>query len=174
MENIENELKKLKVDAIIGKKKHFNAADRKDKYNTIFAIAIIVLDVLSGSIFVYEISKKDNIIFEFIPLLLILASAILTGVQRFMKFHEDSIGHRKIGNQYIEITRDINMLLAFLNDNAITHMKFQQQTIDIKNRLQIVNKSAEKYITNKKDFEKAKTGITEGEENYTDEELQVL
>lgn len=174
MESVKNEIKKLKVDAIIGKKKHFNAADRKDRYNKWFTVTIIFLDVLSGSIFVYEICKTENLIFEFISLLLILISAILTGVQRFMNFHEDAIGHRQVGNQYVAITRDINMLLAFLKDEMITDVEFKQQAIDIKNRIQDINKNAEKYITNKRDFEKAKLGINDGEETYTEEELQLL
>ncbi len=174
MENIKNELQKLKVDAIIGKKKHFNAADRKENYNTIFAVVIIILDVISGSVLVYEICKTDNIVFEFLCLLLILISAILTGIQRFMGFHEDAIGHRKIGNEYIEISKDINMLLAFLKDKAISFEEFQEQARDINKRIKNINRDAEKYTTNKKDFEIAKEGINYGEENYTDKELDLL
>lgn len=91
-----------------------------------------------------------------------------------MGFHEDAIGHRKIGNEYIEISKDINMLLAFLKDKAISFEEFQEQARDINKRIKNINRDAEKYTTNKKDFEIAKEGINYGEENYTDKELDLL
>ena len=45
---------------------------------------------------------------------------------------------------------------------------------DINKRIKNINRDAEKYTTNKKDFEIAKEGINYGEENYTDKELDLL
>jgi len=43
----------LRVNAVYGKKKHFNAADRKEQYNTYIGISLIVANAVIASNLVY-------------------------------------------------------------------------------------------------------------------------
>ena len=43
----------LRVNAVYGKKKHFNAADRKERYNTYIGISLIVANAVIASNLAY-------------------------------------------------------------------------------------------------------------------------
>ncbi|MFC3250948.1 hypothetical protein ACFOLF_06220 [Paenibacillus sepulcri] len=48
--NVLELVRELRVDALYGKKKHYNAAERKQKYHTYIGISSLVANILAGSI----------------------------------------------------------------------------------------------------------------------------
>ena len=47
MEHVIKQLKQIRTDAVLGKKKHYNAADRKRKYDKYVSIGQIVINALT-------------------------------------------------------------------------------------------------------------------------------
>jgi hypothetical protein len=56
MNNTKDKLRKIKVDALYGKKKHFNSADRKEKNHYRIGVPLVVINILTGSILFYVIT----------------------------------------------------------------------------------------------------------------------
>ena len=56
MQNSTDKLKRIKIDSLYGKKKHFNAADRHETYHYRIGIPLIIINILTGSILFYVIT----------------------------------------------------------------------------------------------------------------------
>jgi hypothetical protein len=173
MDNLKNLLKRYRVDVIYGKKKHLNAAERKRKYHRNISIAVIIIDVITGSTFLYVICESGRMVFIIVSLILILISALLTGIQEFMKFDSQAEGNAKIGDNYLKIGKYINATLALFQDEKMSDKELQKRVDTILEEIDKTNQLSEKFSTCKKDYILAKAGIQNGEEEYTDEDLKM-
>ena len=88
MKNIKNTIKKIKVDALYGKKKHFNAADRKEKYHYWIGVPLVIINILAGSILFYVLTDGVDNWVKYIPLVLALIAALLSGFQTFLNLQK--------------------------------------------------------------------------------------
>ena len=105
MKNIKNTIKKIKVDALYGKKKHFNAADRKEKYHYWIGVPLVIINILAGSILFYVLTDGVDNWVKYIPLVLALIAALLSGFQTFLNLQKKIEGHRRVGNKYLAIMK---------------------------------------------------------------------
>ncbi|QFG53332.1 SLATT domain-containing protein [Chryseobacterium sp.] len=166
-------LKKIKVDAVYGKKKHFNAADRKHNYNLCLGIPNLILNIISGSILFYVLTDGIDSWIKYIPLILTLIIAILGGIQTFNNYEKKIEGHKRVGNKYLAIMKKCIRLDSYIKDNAISNDKLIEEIEILSKQIDETNVEAEAFPTNQNDYLKAKKGIENGEESYTIEELSI-
>jgi len=173
MKNTKNKIKRIKVDSLYGKKKHFNAADRKEKQHYWIGIPLIILNVLTGSVLFYVLTDGTTNWIKYVPLVLALLAALLSGFQTFLNLRKKVEGHRRVGNKYLGIMKRCDRLQAYIEDDAIKDKHLIDTIEEIATEIEGINSEAESYPTNKSDYELAKKGIESGEESYTSTELEL-
>jgi hypothetical protein len=173
MNNTTIKLSRIKVDALYGKKKHLNAADRNEKNHYRIGIPLVVINILTGSIFFYVITDRVTNWVKYVPLFLALIAALLSGFQTYLNLQKRVEGHRRVGNKYLAIMKKCDRLQSYIADNAITHEDVISKIEKIASEIESINIEAETYPTNNSDYELAKKGIEKGEEEYTEKELNL-
>ncbi|KGO85904.1 hypothetical protein Q765_13815 [Flavobacterium rivuli WB 3.3-2 = DSM 21788] len=173
MENSGQKLKRIKVDALYGKKKHFNAADRNEKNHLKLGIPLIIINVLTGSVLFYVLTDGIENWIKFVPLVLAFIAALLSGFQTYMNFQQKVEGHRRIGNRYLASMKKCDRLQGYFLDQSINNGDFMNKMEQIALEIDDINQEAEAYPTSNTDYQLAKKGIELGEENYTDLELNI-
>jgi len=166
-------LKRAKVDALYGKKKHFNAADRIEKYHYGLGVPLVILNILTGSVIFYVVTSTPSSWTKYTPLALALVAALLGGLQTFFNFPRRVEGHRRIGNKYLSIMKKCDRIQGYISDNLLTNEEFVSNLETIAKDVDSINQEAEGYPTNANDYKKSQEGVTSGEEDYTDEELEL-
>lgn len=173
MNNTKDKLRKIKVDALYGKKKHFNSADRKEKNHYRIGVPLVVINILTGSILFYVITDGATNWVKYVPIVLALVAALLSGFQTYLNLQKRVEGHRRIGNKYLAIVKKCDRLQGYFADNAIANEDLISRIENIAAEIEAVNLEAETYPTNNSDYELAKKGIENGEEEYTEKELNL-
>ncbi|MBA3647271.1 MAG: SLATT domain-containing protein [Chitinophagales bacterium] len=173
MQNSTDKLKRIKVDSLYGKKKHFNAADRFKKYHYKIGIPLIAINILTGSILFYVLTDGATNWIKYVPLVLALIAALLSGFQTYLNLPQKVEGHRRVGNRYLSVMKKCDRLQGYIADNLITLEVMIQRLEEIATEADDINKEAEAFPTNENDYNVAQKGIKDGEENYTDNELNL-
>lgn len=173
MNNTTEKLKRTKVDALYGKKKHFNASDRNEKNHYRIGIPLVVINILTGSILLYVITDGASNWVKYVPLFLALISALLSGFQTYLNLQKKVEGHRRIGNKYLAIMKKCDRLQGYVIDKVISNDELISRIESIAQEIDSINVEAESYPTNNSDYELAKKGIENGEEEYTEKELNL-
>jgi len=83
----------LKVDALYGKKKHFNAADRKERYNIVIGVMLITANAVIASNLIYVIVSDARTFGAVISLIGFIAT-VLAIVQAFFNYSRTVEQHR--------------------------------------------------------------------------------
>jgi ribosomal protein L14E/L6E/L27E len=169
MEKNFKELEKMRIDAMYGKKKHFNAADRKEKLYYRLKIPIIILDVIVGSSFLYLIIQA-NTFMGYIPSFIGLIVSVLSSLIVFLNLPKTIEGQRKIANRYLAIMKKCDRVKIYISEKFISKNQIYDKLEEIAHETDIINKDAEQYSTNAKDYQRAKDGVISGEEDYTEKE----
>ena len=174
MEATLQEIKKLKVDALYGKKKHFNAADRKARYFYWLNIPVIVVNVLLGGSLIFDLLKAESPqIAKISAALFSFLAAAMVGISTFFNFSKQVEGHRKVGNKYLEVVKGCNRIIALYTDGLLEEQKLVKEFERLTNLNTEANRDAAAYQTSRGDYRKARKGIKEdGEEDYLDQELE--
>jgi hypothetical protein len=172
MENLLQLVRQNKTDAMYGKKRHFNAADRKQNYHWYLGVPLIIGNLLSASILWYVLKQDIQDSWKYIPLFLSLILAIGSSLQTFFNFEKKIEGHKRVGNKYLAIMKRCQRLESYILQNDLENNVIIKDIEDIAAETDKVNVEAEAFPTSKADFEKARKGFKEGEESYTNEELQ--
>ena len=173
MQNTIKQLKKLRTDAIYGKKKHYNAASRKREHNRNIVIAQILISATTGTSLLHVVFGQGNKVAEIIALLLAIITTILAGFQKALKLEEQATGNTKAADMYLRLIKNINMILALIEDNKLSEKNANSELQKITNFISDTNEVASQFTTNNRDYQKAKIGIQNGEETYTEEELNL-
>jgi len=167
------EIQKTRVDALYGKKKHFNAADRKRYYRLGLNIPVIVFNVLLGGSLLFtllEEASPENA--KILAAICSFAAAVMVGISTFFNFSKEIDGHRKVGNKYLEVVKKSNQILAFYQDKMISDQELVSQYEKLLKMNFQANTESESFPTSDKDYRKAQKGIKEdGEEDYLSKEL---
>lgn len=150
MEHVIKQLKQIRTDAVLGKKKHYNAADRKRKYDKYVSIGQIVINALTGTALLPVVFGEGNKIAEIAALLLAITAMILSGVQKKQDYEKQAQGNTEVADMYLDIAKRTEELLG---------------------RIDQANKLGAQFSTNNKDYQMARDGISNGEEDYTEEDL---
>lgn len=167
------EIKRTKVDALYGKKKHFNAADRKRRYRLGLNIPVIVFNVLLGGSLLFTLLEEASPEYaKIIAAICSFSAAVMVGISTFFNFSKVIEGHRKVGNKYLEVVKKSDQLLAAYNDKMITDQELTSQYEKLLELNLQTNTESESFSTKKSDYRKAQKGIKEdGEEEYLPKEL---
>lgn len=173
MNNTTDKLRRIKVDALYGKKKHFNAAERNEKKHYWIGIPLVVINILTGSILFYVITDGATNWVKYVPLVLALISALLSGFQTYLNLQKRVEGHRRVGNKYLAIMKKCDRLQGYIADNVIANDEIISMIENIANEIEAINIEAETYPTSNSDYELARKGIENGEEEYTEKELNL-
>jgi len=165
-------IKKIKADSELGKKKHFNAADRKEKRHNFIVVSLIIFNLFTLSALYYVIISSENPLVKYGALFLNLLAVVLSWLQTFYNFQRDVIGHRRIGNKYLSVMKKCDRIHAYLSDGIIKSDDAIQFVDKLGEQADRVNQEAEEYPTNSSDYAQSRYGISTGEEDYTPEELE--
>lgn len=171
---IATEIEKIRVDSIYEKKKHFNASGRKEKYHYWLGIPVVVINILLGSFIMGILTVDFPAWAKWVTAVAAFASASMSGVSTFLNLRKDVEGHRRVGNRYLELTRECDIALAKYKDGIIDKQELSELLDSIKERRAQVNIDAENYSTSEADYRKAQKGIETGEEKYEENELKRL
>lgn len=173
MENVIKQLKQFKADAIYEKKKHYNAADRKRRYYKWISIIQIVLSAISGTTLLTVVFGNGNKIAEILALVFTITVTVLASIQKIGDFENQAQGNAKVADMYLEISKNINLMLNFMRDGLLSNKEIIEKAEKIRVEISQANKIGSQFPTNQKDYNKAQEGIKNGEENYTNEELEL-
>ena len=166
-------LKRIKTDALYGKKKHFNASDRVQKYHYTIGIPLVIINVITGSVLIYVLTEGTNPWVKYIPVILAFTASFLGALQTFFNFPRKVEGHRRIGNRFLAVMKRCDRLQGYITDGIIDQIKFIEEIEAIAKNVESINQDAEAFPTNRKDYKDAQEGVMSGEENYTDTELEL-
>ena len=169
MENVIKQLKQFKTDTIYEKKKHYNAADRKREYYKWISIIQIILNAITGTTLFAVVFGEGSKAAQLIALIF----TILASVQKIGDFENQAQGNAKVADMYLRISKKINLILNFIKDGALSNQEILEKAEEIRSEISQANEIGSQFSTNQNDYNKAQTGIKNGEENYTDEELNL-
>lgn len=119
------QVRKLRVDALYGKKKHFNAAERKDKLRLWLNLPVIVINIALGSLLFSILQAESPLVFKWIAAVLLFLAATLTGVSTFFDHAKQVEGHRRVGNKYIAVVKGCDRLIAYYQDGLVQEAEFK-------------------------------------------------
>lgn len=173
MENVIKQLRQFKTDAIYEKKKHYNAADRKRRYYKCLSVAQIILNAISGTTLLTVVFGDGNKAAEILALIFTIAATILASMQKMGDFENQAQGNAKVADMYLRISKKISLTLNFIKDGALTRQEIIEKAEEIRGELSQANEMGSQFPTNQEDYNKAQEGIKNGEENYTDNELEL-
>ncbi len=162
------EMQNLRVDAIYGKKKHYNAADRKEKYHKNLGLIQIILNVILGSyLFGAAATTLPNAL-NWIGAILALISATAAGLQTYYNYERDVELHRAIASRYLAVIKECSRLIAYHKDGVIEAALLREQFENLSSVCDHINADSAKCPASVEDYKKAQEGFKSGEEEYTE------
>lgn len=173
MIKVKEKIKRIKVDAAYGKKKHFNAADRKENYHLRIGIPLIIINIIIGTVLFYVLTDSAVKWVKYIPISFAFIASLLSGFQTYFNFNEKVESHRRIGNRYLSLMKKCDRLEGYIDDGIIENAEIIKRLEELGTEIDLINTDAESYPTSKEDYEKARIGIESGEEFYTEKELKI-
>lgn len=173
MDNTIKQLKQLKIDAIYEKKKHYNAAERKQKYYKWISIIQIILNAVTGTTLFAIVLGEGSKIAEILSLIFTIGATILSSIQKICDYEKQAQGNVKAADMYLRISKQINLILNYIKDDALTQNEIKEKVSEIQDEIRHAGEFGSGFSTSRKDYERAQEGIKNGEENYTNDELEL-
>jgi hypothetical protein len=164
-------VERLRVDATYGKKKHFNAADRKERYNTRIGLSLIAANVVIASNLIYVLVSDIHTIYTAISLIGFTAT-LLAIVQAFFNYSRTAEQHRMVATKYLHIVKECSRTKAYYQDGALSADELRERLDNLARKYELITEDATCLSTNRKDYEKAREGFEDGEERYSQGEYQ--
>lgn len=171
MEATKVQIQRLKVDALYGKKKHFNAADRKRRARLWLSLPVVVINTALGSLLMTILEESSPDLFKWMAAILAIAAAILSAVSTFLDLAKQVEGHRRVGNKYLSVAKQSQRLLAYEVDGLVDNAEMVRRLEHLAELNDDANREAEAFHTNTSDFKRAQRGLQSGEEEYLTSEL---
>lgn len=164
-------IKKIRADATLGKKKHFNAAERKEKYNQRIGLGTAIISFCASSSLAYQLITQTYAKYEYLSLLAVLIVTVLSWVQIYFNWQKEAYAHRRVANKYLELAKKCTKTLSYIEDGFMTSESMVREVDILSGALSEINKDGGSHPTNNKDYQLAREGIESGEEGYTDQDL---
>lgn len=149
-------LERLRRNAHLVKRGHFEAAKRRQRSHISVGLPVIALNVFLGSVFFTQLSSTLPSWCYWLGAVAALAAALLSGVQTFFNFKEQCDGHRELGNQYLVIARECERLIALYFDRQISLPDISERLEKLNHDYNAINTLAEKYIVTDKEHQRAR------------------
>lgn len=173
MENVKRQLEQFKIDSIYGKRKHYNAAERKRKLYRVISISQIILNAITGTTLLTVVFGDGSKIAELLALVFTIITTVLASVQKICDFENQAQGNAKVADMYLRISKKTNLILCEIKDELLEKSEITSKAEEICSEVNEVNELASQFSTSPSDYQKAQIGIKNGEENYTEEELKI-
>jgi predicted nucleic acid-binding protein len=165
------EVENLRIDALYGKKKHFNAADRKEMYNSVIGVALIIANAVIASTLIYLLSPSipiSNIVVSIIG----FTATVLAVVQVFFNYSRTAEQHKTVATKYLHIAKECSRIKAYYLDGSLTIDDLRELLESLAQKYGQITEDAICLATSQRDYEKARKGIEDGEEKYSPGEYQ--
>lgn len=169
--NTIEELNKFRIDCIYGKKKHYNARDRYSSYHINLGIAIVILSAIMGTSVYYLLSKSELLSAQIIVGIFILLNAILVALQTYLNFEKRALRHKVTADKYLWLMKEAQRLLAYYRDGNKTIEEVREELEKLYQEVEDIHK--DEPDTSQGDYQKAREGVKNGEELYSEREKQV-
>jgi len=168
---VAEKLKRVRVDALYGKRKHFNAADRKRRYHLCLGVPVLAIGVLGGSTLFALLGDTVPEYAKWVGAFLALVSALLAGLQTFFNFRKAVEGHCTIATRYLGLAKRVELILAAHRDGVIDTVALFEEAEAVVTEYADITRDANVFSTRMKDYDLARKGFEQGEESYTEQEL---
>jgi hypothetical protein len=172
MEATRQQVRKLRVDSLFGKKKHFNAADRKSSLYNWLNIPMLILNAVLASVLLTNLQKTSPDTFKWISASLAITATILAGLNTFLNLTKQAEGHRKIGSKFLAVQKACERILSFEKDGLIDGQQLMTEFKSLALSYQEATSEEATYTPSQEDFDKARKGLSSGEEEYLSSELE--
>ncbi|PJZ69235.1 hypothetical protein CH373_14625 [Leptospira perolatii] len=139
----------------IGKHRHFLAANRARMYGNFIGTPVILINVALGSVLFVSTTAKLPEFTNWIGGLLALVAALGAALQTYYNFDRVFEGHRKVGNDYLEIERECQLVYCSYQDGLMTLQRLTERLEDLQKRYNDINRQAEHLPTSNSDYKKA-------------------
>ena len=150
-----------------------NAAERKRRYYRILSFIQIFLNAITGTTLLTVVFGKGSKMAEIIALILTIIATILASIQKICDYEKQAQGNAKAADMYLRISIKISLTLNFIKDKLLSEQDVMKRAEEIQSEMSQANEIGSQFPTNQGDYDKAKSGIQNGEENYTEEELDL-
>jgi hypothetical protein len=167
------QIKKLRADAILGKKKHFNAADRKASLSNWVQVPALVINAVLSSVLLSNLQKAAPEPVRWFTAALAVVATILTALTAYWKLAKQVEGHRRVAGKFLKVAKGCERLWAAKKDSLIDGAAFAAGLENLASLYDDATSESEGFETNGKDFDKARKGIESGEESYLPGELEL-
>jgi hypothetical protein len=148
-------LEKLRTNAHLGKHSHFFASQKGRHLHILCGIPIIVINLILGSVFFTLLGAELPDWSKWIGAILALAAALLGGIQTFFNFQKTYEGHREIGNEYLEVARECERLIALYFDGFLDLEHLSGKIESLNTEYAAINQRAEEYLISPKAYKQA-------------------
>jgi hypothetical protein len=145
----------LRKNAYIGKQRYFSASERASNLNSWFGVAEVIISVFLGSTFIVLITYEIPLEFKWAGTFSALILVVLSVTQTFFSFQKTSMAHRAVANQYLDIQRECESILATYCDGLASTEKIFEELARLNARYTALTTSAENLQTMKGDYQHA-------------------
>ena len=114
-------------NASLSRYRHFFEANRHSYLNCWIGGPVVLINIALGSTFFALIDKDIPEIAKWAAAGFALCAALLSGIQTFFNFSKMFEGHRKLGNRYLEIVRELEKINAYFKDGVINDDEFHKE-----------------------------------------------
>jgi hypothetical protein len=170
-DNLLTRIRKIRANAAFGKKKHYNAASRKQAYQTWLGTTTLCINVVLGSSFLVLLKSDVSICMKWIGAGLSALAALLTAFQTYFGFQKAIQGHRHVAGRYLELVHQSSNAIAAYADGLLNENQLAKRLEELTKTISRIDADAHPYPTNGTDYSKAREGIARGEEDYSEEEM---
>lgn len=165
-------IKQIRALALFGKKKHYNAADRKQRYHDRMGVAVITINVVLGSGLLAMLGTQTADVVKWGGAALSLIAALCAAYQKFFGLQQAITGHRRVAGSYLELADEVHNLLASFQDGLVSDVQLSKSRDAFQKKLTRLNTEAHSLSTSRSDYAQAQQGMANGEETYTEAELK--
>ncbi|MAY14598.1 MAG: hypothetical protein CMI06_04585 [Oceanospirillaceae bacterium] len=146
----------LRLNAQLGKNSHFYASLKRRNLHILCGVPVVIINLILGSVFFALLQAELPDWGKWLSAGLALLAAALGGVQTFFDFKKNCAGHREVGNDYLELARECERLLALYDDEL---MNLQQLAVELRRlnkEYAEINERAEMFIVTPREYEYAR------------------
>lgn len=156
-------LDKIRCRSAIQKYAHFSAAGRGQRFRDWLSIPAIAINLILGSMFFVLVSREIPSEAKWVGAFGALIAAVLGGVQTYFNLKKTNDLHRSVANQYLQVSRRCEVLIAKYRDKLSTLEKIVEEIGAIDAAYQQACKEAESVPTSPVDFETARKKFNDEE-----------
>ncbi|MDK2777974.1 MAG: SLATT domain-containing protein [Pseudomonadota bacterium] len=155
----------LRYNAHLGKHSHFYASLRRRNLHVLCGVPVVTINLILGSVFFSLLQAELPDWGKWLGAGLALLAAALGGIQTFFDFKKTCAGHREVGNDYLQLARECERLLALHADKLLSLQQLASELPRLNAEYADINERAEAFIVSAKDYDYARHWMQHGRED---------